>query len=83
MLRRNSIQGLFKGYYYDKNNHQVATPSTKQNSVVVDSVSKEIKGDVMGEDGDDFEMGNNGDENVDDEEADGSVDGGDANGVDE
>ena len=60
LLRRNSIQALFKGYYYDKNNHQVATPSTKQNSVIVDSVSKEVPNDLDG-----LILG---EENVDDEE---------------
>ena len=58
LLRRNSVQALFKGYYYDKNNHQVVTPSTKQNSIAVDSLSKEpdkeleIVGEENVEDGD-------------------------------
>jgi hypothetical protein len=58
LLRRNSVQSLFKGYYYDKNNHQVATPSTKQNSAIIDSMGKdndkelEINGEENVEDGD-------------------------------
>jgi len=45
LLRRNSVQALFKGYYYDKHNTQMATPSTKQNTVAVDTVSKDIEKD--------------------------------------
>ena len=58
LLRRNSIQALFKGYYYDKHNHQAATPSTKQNSVLVDSLSKDV----------DKELEIPAEENVDDDE---------------
>ena len=49
------MQALFKGYYYDKTNHQIALPSTKQNSVMIDSISKDNEkdidkdGDFMGE----------------------------------
>jgi hypothetical protein len=59
LLRRNSIQSLFKGYYYDKHNHQVATPSTKQNSVLVDSLSKDVDKELEAPVGD---------ENVDEDE---------------
>jgi hypothetical protein len=45
LLRRNSVQALYKGYYYDKiNANNTSAPSTKQNtgSQIIDSVSKEV-----------------------------------------
>ena len=41
LLRRNSVQGAFKGYYYDKSSQQATVPSTKQSSQVMDSQDKE------------------------------------------
>ncbi len=61
LLRRNSVQALYKGYYYDKNNHQFATPSTKQNSVMLESVSK---------DNNEKELEIPGDENIDEDDDD-------------
>ena len=61
LLRRNSVQALFKGYHYDKNNHQVATPSTKQNSIIIDSASKDTDKELG-------EMILGGEENVNEED---------------
>ena len=65
LLRRNSVQNLFKGYYYDKHNHQLVTPSTKQNSISVDPLSKDVN-DKDDNDKDDLVDG--GEENVDEED---------------
>jgi len=41
LLRRNSIQDLFKGYYFDKTqgNNKTAPPSTKASTVNNDSIN--------------------------------------------
>lgn len=59
LLRRDSVQNLFKGYHYDKFHTQLATPSTKQNTIQVDSISKskeidekDLDGEENVEDGD-------------------------------